>query len=210
MTARLLLIISIVSTCIFPQQNYPAEPISADEYKVYAAVLDFFAEKNIAQHPAVARRTSTFECGSPDNGMSMAGCNGLQWSGETPQQRMQIVQRDLPELEAGTVADFVSKNAKTASLDAQIPTKHKYLMFDLSHSDPIPSGWEHADFIYLSRVAFNATRTQALVHVSFFSGSNGSDSGGKYILFRKTKNRWERQGSSAVWELTPPQTAQVP
>ncbi len=210
MTARLLLIVSILSVCAFAQQKNSSEPtLSAGEYEVYAAVLDFFVANNIAQHPLVANRTSTFECGSPHNGMSMGGCNGLQESGETPQQRMQIVQRDLPELEGSAVADFVSKNAKTAWIDAKMPTKHKYLMFGQSHADPIPPGWEHADFFYFSRVAFNPTRTQALVHVSFMSGTNASNSGGKYVLFRKTKGRWEREGSSAVWELVPPQTAQM-
>jgi hypothetical protein len=89
-------------------------------------VLDFFVTNNIAQHPLVANGTSTFECGSPQNGMRIGACNGLPGSGETPQQRMQIVQRDLPELEASAVADFVSKNAKSASIDAKIPTEHKY------------------------------------------------------------------------------------
>lgn len=210
MTARVLLIVSLLNACTFAQQNNAAKPVStADEYAVYAAVLDFFVAKGIAQHPAVANRTSTFECGSPHNGMSMGGCNGLQGSGETPQQRMEIVQRDLAELEASTVADFESKNGKTAWIDAKIPTKHKYLMFNLSQSDPIPPGWEHADFFYFSRVAFNTTRKQALVHVSFFSGTNANNSGGKYVLFRKKSSHWERQGSSAVWELVPPQTAQT-
>jgi hypothetical protein len=210
MIPRFLLIVSILSICAFAQHNDSSErTLTAGEYDVYAAVLDFFVAKDIAQHPLVANRTSTFECGSPHNGMSMGGCNGLQGSGETPQQRMQIVQRDLPELEASTVADFESKNAKTAWIDAKIPTKHKYLMFGLAHSDPMPPGWEHPDFVYFSQVGFNPTHTQALVHVSFMSGTNATNSGGKYVLFRKTNDRWERQGSSAVWELVPPQSAQL-
>ena len=127
----------------------------------------------------------------------------MQASSETPQQRMQTVQRDLTKLETATVADFISKNGKTAWIDAKLPTKHKYVMFGLAHSDPMPPGWEHADFIYFSRVGFDTTHTQALVHVSFMSGTNAADSGGKYILFRKVDGRWERQGSSAVWELEP-------
>jgi hypothetical protein len=82
-------------------------------------------------------------------------------------------------------------------------------MFGLSHADPMPPGWEHADFFYFSRVGFNATRTQALVHVGFMSGTNASHSGGKYVLVRKANGRWERQGSSAVWQWVPPHPAQL-
>lgn len=202
MVVRLFLLLSVFSVYSFGQANDSVQSaLTSGEYQVYGAVLDFFAAKNIAQHPLVANRTSTFECGSPHNGMSMGGCNGLQGSNETPQQRMRVVQRDLPDLQASTVADFESKNAKTAWVDAKVPTKRKYLMFGLSHSDPIPPGWEHADFFYFSRVGFNTTRTQALVHVSFMSGTNAADSGGKYILFRNVNGRWEREGSSAVWQL---------
>jgi hypothetical protein len=210
MILRVLIVALFLSGCSFGQRTVSAEStLTASEYEVLAAVIDFFRTEDIASHPMIANRTSTFECGSPHNGMSMGGCNGLQGSGETPQQRMQIVQRDLPNLQPSVIADFMAKNNKTAWIDAKLPTKRQYVMFGLAHADPMPSGWEHPDFFYFSRVGFNTEHTQALVHVSFMSGTNASNSGGKYVLFTKANGEWKRDGSSAVWELVPPQTAQL-
>ncbi len=210
MTARLLLSLMFLTACSFAQvQNSPEPTITADEYEVYGAVIDFFMTKGIAQHPFIAYRTSDFECGSSRNGLSMSGCNGLRLSDETPEQRMKIVERDLPEIEARTISDFISKNSTTAVISDTLPTKHKYVMFGPAHADPMPPGWEHADFFYFSRVGFNAKQTQALISVSFMSGSNASNSGGKYLLLTKANGLWKRDGSSAVWELVPPQSAQV-
>jgi hypothetical protein len=211
MILRTLIVALLLSGCSFSQHTVSGEPtLTAGEYEVLAAVIDFFGTENIASHPMIANRTSTFECGSPPhNGMRMGGCNGLQGSGETPQQRMQVVQRDLPQLQPSVVADFMVKNNKTAWIEAKLPTKPKYVMFGLAHADPTPSGWEHPDFFYFSRVGFNAEHTQALVHVSFMSGTNASNSGGKYVFFTKANGGWKRAGSSVVWELVPPQTAQL-
>ncbi len=210
MLLRSLIVASLFSCCSFGQHTVSAEPtLAAGEYEVLGAVVDFFRAKDIATHPMIANRTSTFECGSPHNGMSMGGCNGLQSSGETPQQRMQIVQHDLPQLQQSTLADFMAKNNRTAWIDAKLPTKSQYVMFGLAHADPMPPRWEHPDFFYFSRVGFNSEHTQALVHVSFMSGTNASNSGGKYVLFTKASGQWRRDGSSAVWELVPPKTAQL-
>jgi len=210
MLIRLLIVALVLAGNSFGQETVLPEPVlPAGDYAVFAAVIDFFGTNNIASHPMIANRTSTFECGSPHNGMSMGGCNGLQSSGEAPQQRMQIVQHDLTHLQPSTVADFMAKNNRTAWIDAKLPTKRKYIMFGLAHADSMPPGWEHPDFFYFSRVGFNAEHTQALVHVSFMSGTNATNSGGKYVLFMKVNGRWKRDGSSAVWELAPPQTAQL-
>ena len=209
MLIRLLIAALVLTGSSFGHDTVSPEPtLTAGDYEIFAAVIDFFGTNNIASHPMIANRTSTFECGSPHNGMSMGGCNGLQSSGETPQQRMQIVQRDLTQLQSSTVADFMAKNNRTAWIDTKLPTKRKYVMFGPANADPVPSGWDHPDFFYFSRVGFNAEHTQALVHVSFMSGANAGNSGGKYVLFTKVNGRWRRDGSSEVWELMPPQTAQ--
>jgi hypothetical protein len=204
MSKRILVALAVLIVSCWAQRSAaPSEPkISPDEYQVFAAVLDFFQNAHIAAHPVIANRTSSFECGTTCNGMSMGGCNGLQSNGESPQERLQIVRRDLPKIQPATVSEFIAKNKQCASIDAKLPTRHQYFKFGLSHADPIPSGWEHADFFYLSRVGFNPEHTQALVHVSFMSGTNGNDSGGKYLLFTKTNGQWKRDGSSAVWQLT--------
>ncbi len=210
MLIRLLIVALVLTGSSFGQGTVSSEStLTAGDYEVFAAVIDFFGTNNIASHPMIANRTSTFECGSPHNGVSMGGCNGLQSSGESPQERMQIVQRDLTHLQPTTVADFMAKNNRTVWIDAKLPTKRKYVMFGLAHADSMPSGWEHPDFFYFSRVGFNAEHTQALVHVSLCPARTPSNSGGKYVLFTKVKGRWRRDGSSAVWELVPPQRTQL-
>ncbi len=131
----------------------------------------------------------------------MDGCNGLRGKNETPTERLAIVKRDLPELEQTTLSDFGIRNQACSQITNEIPTQSPYFLFGVDHQEKLPSGWEHADFFYFSRVAFNAQQTQALVHISFMSGTSAADSGGKYFLFKKRDGKWERKGSSDVWEL---------
>jgi len=146
---------------------------------VPAAAIDRFRSERGASHPFVADHTSTFECSSGCNGFAMGGCNGLRAKDETPAERLAIVKRDLTELEQATIADFKSRNERCSELAKKIPTDSPYFLFGVNTSEKAPSGWEHADFFYFSRVAFNKQQTQALVHISFMSGTNAADSGGK-------------------------------
>jgi hypothetical protein len=179
-----------------------SQPLSQEEYSVLAASIEGFRDTQRASHPFIADRTSTFACGANCNGFAMGGCNGLVGSDETPTQRLAIVKRDLPKLEETTISDFRSKNEQCSEVAKKIPTKSPYFLFGLGRGEKLPSGWEHPDFFYFSRIAFNREQTQALVNVSFMSGTDAADSGGKYFLFVKKNGKWELSGSSAVWELT--------
>ncbi|MGC2173312.1 MAG: hypothetical protein WA623_18145 [Candidatus Sulfotelmatobacter sp.] len=121
---------------------------------------------------------------------------------ETPAGRLAIVKRDIPELEYATISDFNSKNQQCSEIVKKIPLSSPYFVLGTSGVKKLPPGWEHADFFYFSRVAFNREQTQALVNISFFSGTNGADSGGKYFLLAKKNGKWQTTGSSAVWQLT--------
>ncbi len=177
--------------------------LTIDEYKVYAAVIDSFQRAARSSHPMVADLTSSFKCGSSDNGMTVSGCNGLRDISETAEERMRIVKRDVTLLEGGTITDFLAKNSVSVSIEPKIPTSNRYGMYGGVDHGPTPTGWDHGDYIILSRVGFNSARSQALVNVSFMSGKNANDSGGKYLFFVMTNGRWLQQGSSAVWELIP-------
>ena len=134
--------------------------------------------------------------------MQMGGCNGLRAKDEAPAQRLAIVKRDVPELEQTTISDFNSKNQQCSEVAKKIPLASPYFVFGASTGEKLPPGWEHADFFYFSRVAFNRGQTQALVNVSFMSGTNAADSGGKYFFLVKKNGKWEPIASSAVWQLT--------
>ena len=125
----------------------------------------------------------------------------MRGNDETPTERLAIVKRDLPELEETTLFDFKLKNQRCLEIEKRISTESPYFLFGADHAEQLPSGWEHADFFYFSRAAFNAQQTQALVHISFMSGTNGADSGGKYFLFKKQGGKRVAKGSSNVWQL---------
>jgi len=172
---------------------------SKEEYKVYAAAIDAFQKAGLASHPVIADRTSTFECDSGCNGLTIDGCNGLRNKNETAAARLEIVQRDLRELEGRTISDFESKNQRCSQIENKIPAESQYLLLGQSSGKQLPAGWEHPDLFYFSRVAVHGD--QALVHISFMSGTNPSDSGGKYFLFSKETGKWMPNGSSHVWKL---------
>jgi hypothetical protein len=131
----------------------------------------------------------------------MGGCNGLITAGETPTARLAIVKRDLPELESATITEFTDKNQRCAEIAKKIPSKSPYYLFAPNHGEKLPSGWEHPDFFYFSRIGFNPQQTQALINISFMSGTSAAATSGKYFLFVKQDGRWKMKGSSAVWEF---------
>jgi hypothetical protein len=193
-------VILVVFSCAAFAQKSPQ--LSSEEYKILAASVDLFRKNQLASHPFIADHTSTFACDSSCNGFAMGGCNGLRRTDETPAERLAIVERDLPKLEETTISDFKSKNERCSEVGKKIPTQSPYFLFGLASGEKPPSGWEHPDFFYFSRVAFSPQHTQALLEVSFMSGTSAADSGGRYFLFVKKHGRWELEGSSAVWELT--------
>jgi len=199
LAAALLLWLGIVSAARDAHDH--TSPISSDECEVFAGAIDFFEQSRIASHPLVADHTSTFECTSGCNGMSMGGCNGLRLADENPDERLRIVKGDLPDAEEVTLTDFKGKNQHCTEITGKIPAKSESFPFNPSHGPQLPPGWEHPDFFYFSRVAFNSKHTQALVHISFMSGTDSRYSGGKYFLFVARKGGWKLLGTSAVWQL---------
>jgi hypothetical protein len=197
-----MFILSFLLTWVSFAQQATTNP-SPEEYAVMGSLLDGFQSAGLASHPLVADHTSTFECGTACNGMAMGGCNGLRGNDETPAQRLDIVKRDLPNLEGSTLKDFESKNQHCSTIANKIASQQPLFLFGESHTEKLPPGWEHPDFFYFSRVGFNTQQTQALIHVSFMSGTNGADSGGKYFLLNKQNDKWESTSSSAVWQLIP-------
>ena len=171
------------------------------------AMLDGFREAGRAPHPIVADYTSTYDCDSICNGMKIGRCNGMTGSDESPKERLAIVKRDIPDLTQTTISDFYDKNQHCSKIGNAIPSGSTFFLFGTDHTEKLPDGWEHADFFYFSRVGFNSSRTQALINVSFYSGTDGTHSGGKYFLLSKENGKWVPKASSIVWQMTPPSSA---
>jgi len=196
----LLALSLLLSGLAFAQQ--PLKELSSEEYKVLAAALEGFRAAGMAHHPMIAAFTSTSQCTPGCNGFEMNGCNGLRSKNETMGERLAVVKRDLPKLEQATISDFITKSKECSTVEKNIPTESPYFLSHPESNEKLPSGWEHPDFVFVSRVGLNGEGTQALVNISFASGTNAGDSGGKYFLFVKNnKNKWEAMGSSAVWKL---------
>lgn len=175
-----------------------------DDYLVYGVLLDSFQQSGKASHPLVANRTSVFACdASACNGFHMAGCNGLSGPDETPESRMEVVKRDLPKLEPATAARFITLNQKCSIVRDQIPSASKYYLFGPKEGPKLPQDWQHPDFVYFSRVAFDAKAAQALVYAGIMSGTDEKKSTGAYYFLRKQSVKWTIQGSSAAWALQP-------
>jgi len=173
--------------------------VPSNELAVYGAVLDSLQRLGKTTHFLVAEATSTFACGANTcNGFSMGGCNGLKASAETPTERLVIVKRDLPSLKESTITSFEEKNRQCSSIGGVIPTVANYRYLH----DDVPPGWKDKYLVYFSRVGFSTDRSQALVNISIISWTDGTKSGGMYILLNKVGDRWMPGGSSAVWQLT--------
>jgi hypothetical protein len=182
------------------QATLPPAVATEDELAVYAAVLDS-PTLGSTSRPLIADTTSTFACATTIcNGFSMGGCNGLRTANETPSERLTIVKRDIPELQADTVSSFEQQNQKCTSVGHDIPTAIGYHLF--SDSD-IPKEWHYSFLVYFSRVGFNAQHTQALVNVGLMSATNAKESNGEYLILNKKSGKWALSDSSAVWELQP-------
>lgn len=175
------------------------ESVSSDELAVYAAILDSLSQLNANSHLLIADKTSTFACGeSTGNGLSIAGCNGLRNSTETPSDRIAIVARDLPELQKDTLSEFLNANQQYVSITHKIPSSADYYLFN---ERDIPKDWKYSFLVYLSRVGFNREHTEALVNVGLFSYANSSLSEGHYVELQKLAGKWKLGGTSVVWKL---------
>ena len=134
------------------------EAISNDEYLVYAAAIDWFVHRGLASQPLVADHTSTFSCATVCNGMKIGGCNGLRGDDESVEERMKITKRDLPQLSADSAQKFVAKNQRCSLIEQKIPTKTGYAIFGTTEPRSSPDGWDHPDYLFFSRVGFDAGR----------------------------------------------------
>lgn len=210
MRMQALVLILLMCTPLVPgrlaaQKSAAMTTAEPEEYLVYAVILDSLQKSGKAPHPLVANRTSIFACDSSAcNGFHMAGCNGLLGPDETPESRMEVVKRDLPKLDAVAATRFIEMNQKCSIVRDQIPAASKYYLFSPKEGPKLPPDWQHPDFVYVSRVAFDANLSQALVYAGVMSGTDERKSTGAYYFLRKQRGKWSIQGSSAAWALKTP------
>jgi hypothetical protein len=111
------------------------------------------------------------------------------------------LKRSAPQLQPETVNDLQVKSNGASRLEPKLSLKIKYLLvrdeeIDALFKDNVMGGWEafHRKYpksngiLTLSRVGFNADKTQALVYKGWSCG--GLCGGGGYTLLAKKKGVW--------------------
>jgi len=168
------------------------QPGSA-EYQVYEAVLGLI-DHIPAPDPHVTIYDTTLNslCGEAAYPAPLAnGCTFLWMKPDTPATIEQMLRQDYPDLDSSTWADFVTKNAASVRLHEPIVTPWKHELVGVGGN---PSKeFENPDItLFLSRVGFNQTGTEAVVYVLTFSYLKQLSTEGDYFVFRKEKSgRWE-------------------
>lgn len=125
------------------------------------------------------------------------------WDGEIPGEQSQFfeeLKKSAPELEPETINDLIVKSNVVTTLERKFNIKIKYALVSDEEIDALfkegAGGWEafHKKFpksngiLTLSRVGFNAEKTQALVYKGWSCG--GLCGGGGYTLLTKKKGVW--------------------
>ncbi len=126
------------------------------------------------------------------------------WGGSIPAEENQFfeeLKKSAPELQPETINDLLVKSNAVTLLERKFNIKIKYALvsneeLDALFKEDVGGGWEafHKKFpkssgiLTLSRVGFNADKTQALVYKGWSCG--GLCGGGGYTLLKKKKGVW--------------------
>lgn len=126
------------------------------------------------------------------------------WDGSIASESQKFfeeLKRSSPELQPETLNDLIVKSNGISTLERKFNIKIKYALvsddeINALFKDDVSGGWEafHRKFpkssgiLTLSRVGFNADKTQAIVYKGWSCG--GLCGGGGYTLLRKKKGVW--------------------
>jgi hypothetical protein len=175
--------------------------VGVEETAVYAAVIVQLAANGDVSKALISDTTSTFECGTSCNGMLEGKCSGMRQENQTPEQAVDALKEKWGSLKKETEADFEAKNASCARITGPLPMERPNFLFSQTKAPPLPAGWEHPDMLYFSRVGFDGKKSQALVYVAVFSGTDATRSGGTYVLAKREGEKWKVERKMKVWEM---------
>ena len=192
---RLFLFVALI-TLPFPLAPQNQTDASADDYKVYEAVLDLMDQiPKDDPHVTIFNITLNDKCdaGAP---LPLAnGCSFLAIKPDTMADVKKVLRTGWKDMEASTWSDFQAKATTSLRLHDPIVTPWKHKLVGPA-DDPLPEEWQSPDLtLFLSRVGFNKAHTEAIVYVLTFSYMDQVRSGGDYFLFRIDKSgKWTPNG----------------
>ncbi len=193
------LVLSCASCASASAQNRPEVP--PDEYKVYEAVLDLMSEMPKPDvRVTISNTTLNSKCGEEASPIpTVNGCGFLWIQPDDANSLRNLLFENGAPMDNATWADFVKKNAESSVLHEPIKTPWKHKL--IGPGNEPDKDWQSPDLgIFLSRVGFNATKSEAVVYVLAFSYMKDVSTEGDYFVFSLDKTgKWQPQGRVAYF-----------
>jgi hypothetical protein len=189
----------------------PAEApeVSADEYRVYQAILDNMQFPMDDVHVVIFNRTLKFGCGDYSSGVPLGNnCSFMTLGASTPADVTRVLKSGWGRLPDSMWNDFVRANSATANVQDSFKTSWKHRIDGQGVEKPKDKEWDSSNFtFFFSSVGFDAEKTQAMVFVLLFSYTDGVRTSGDYFRLRlNKKNEWEINGRVRYFEKQPDQS----
>jgi hypothetical protein len=190
-----ILFISLVNA-IAQQNSNVQKPIKSNEYDIYKIVLKELFIKPDTKQLVIHNFTSG------------------EFIGEQQTSQFQILDRENIPVEADTIENYNTLNKEAAKLkykfgispkvnlatDAELkPIFEKIKEGDRgkAYKDALMKKYETTTIIRLSRVGFNKSKNQALIHVGYICGVLCGE--GRYIVLSKENDVWTIKRKIMSW-----------
>lgn len=199
-----VLLLSLLSVVVGLTSCNRKRQFSADEYEVVSAgITGLFANHAGKGHPndiVILRMTSSGD----DDILPDENGHSVPW-----EKTAESLRQRAPSLQQTTIDDFRRANGQQALLDRSFRFPVDYQIIDEAQLEPIfkrkGDTWGSYYKQYpgsqgiatLSRVGFNADRTQALFYISNRCG--GSCGGGFYVVMEKRDGHWVIAQEIEMW-----------
>ena len=166
--------------------------LGEEEYAVYAAVLTGLFTKDPSRFIVLVDET-----------------HADRWEADAENFAFRNILETLKPLSDATLADYRAKNREVAQVKEHPRFKFKYRLIEKREWSEIfkdgASGWDafyqkfsgSIGYVRLSRVGFNARRTEAFVYVENSCG--GLCGSGTYVLLLKAGDVWKIHKQATAW-----------
>lgn len=185
-----------------PESSDHHTSLDTEEIKVMSIVLDAAYAHADPGWVLFTARTATFACSPPtDIGIDIGGCNGMRDASETPEERLEKVRKEIPNISSDLISDIIAKNRESSSISEPLPIHIKQVLYDPHIKADLKFGGNPTFAVYFSRAGFDSTRTKALVYIGTMNWTDRSKSLGQYLYLEKQDGNWVIRSHAKVWEL---------
>ncbi len=206
---RILLVLLFIALCackgptsaVNQTTSTSAGQPDSDEIAVMAAVLDDVYARVAVGWVLVCARTATFECNPPAmTGVDVGGCSGMRGAAESPEQRLAMVRRRIPEVSAEIATDLLRKSRGSVVLPDALPVPVQQILWAPGMTTDFKFKEDPAFAACFSRVGFDSARAKALIYLTMMNWTDRSKSFGQYSYLEKQKGAWVIRENVKVWE----------